>query len=933
MVCRTLGVWAMVFAVIGVWPRATRAQTSPPKPAASADQPSTRGAAATLDRKISLHLEHVTFKQALDAIAAAGHVQIAYSRTYVSSDKLVTLVVDSITVGDALTVLLRGTQISVTVSPGGLLMLDDAADTAGGGRVLSLTAAAVARTDSGSVTGTITDSVTGAGVRGAIARVDETNQMAMTNANGVFTIAPVAAGKYHVSIRRVGFLPHVRLVVIEGGKQTVVDAILSRQPTKLEEVLTTATGSQRRVEVGNDITTLSADSILNIAPATNLTQLLETRVPGLVVQNTTGIPGAPSRLRLRGVSSIEQSDDPILIVDGIRVYSNQSGSYNQQNGNLTNGGSQVIGRVNTPNGNSSTGNQGYYGPSPIDLIDPNSIESIEVMKGPSAAALYGSDAGNGVIIIKTKRGVAGQTRWNLSGNETIETLPGNWPVNYFRFGHASGLNNTGSQVCSLYDGPQNCTTDSLVAFQALNNPRLSPLGTGSAQEVALGVSGGAGPLTFAAGGDASQTSGILHLPEIEVQRFDKYHPFPAPGWMINPDQYGTWAAHDNLTVQLGHSAGSPSLSMTSSVMKANQQQSSLQTAIAQLENSYIDSTTLASNPLIDEYYERAQLASLKYTNALSLSNWAPVKWLPITATVGLDVYDTYNTSLTPYGYVLNSSDSLGHYAVQQGQNVVATYNLGTTILTKYVNLSTGFNVQSTTTNTLSGFSTQLTPGVSVPQSFACGGSGGCVSDLTSSLSTYGWYIQPALRPFGRLFVNPAVRLDGGNASGANAQISFYPKIDASYLAIDDRNNRAVPWITQLRPRIAFGIAGVQPGPAEKLRLFQTGTVTSLDTNEPVTVVDLNSLGNTKLVPERSNETEGGIDATLFRGRVNVTATGYYKMRFDAILNVPVAPSVGVGNALDLDGIGQQQKNIGTVRNEGMEFTFSAVPWEIGRAHV
>ena len=924
MAYRMFATWTVVCVASAMAPNLARAQStgSPPSavPTAAADQSTTRGDAAVLDRRISLHLDHVTFKQAIDTIAAVGHVRIAYSRTHVPLQKIVTLVIDSITVGDALTVLLRGTQIGVAISPGGVLMLDDVD-------------APPARAEAGTLSGTVTDSVTGLRVPYTTVLIEETAQAATTNAKGVYAIAGVAAGKYHVTVRRVGFLPRTKPMVIGGGKVTTLDFALQRQPTKLDEMVTTATGDEHRYEVGNDITTVSGDSVMGIAPITDLTDMLATRVPGLDVQSTSGNPGAPSRLRLRGLSSIQRSDDPIVIVDGVRVYSNQSGSYSNLSGTSSGGGSNlgIAGRVPFPNGAVTTaGTGGYAAPSPIDQIDPNSIETIEVMKGPSAAALYGSDAGNGVIIITTKRGVAGRTHWSLALNQGIEEQPGEWPVNYFLFGHGTGLEAGPSGLCSIFLGPAQCTRDSVVGFQALNDSRLSPLGEGMDRRASLGVSGGSGLVTFALTGTASDRSGYLHLPAEEVDRFEKFHGFPAPDWMKHPDQYGTWGGTSNLRVQLGHSQ--TFLALTSSIFHSAQQQSSLQSALAALENSYIDSTTLAAQPLLSEYYERAQLNTLTSTNALSLQNWTPVSWLPISATFGLSTANSSNNALTPRDYLLGVADSLGEYSASNGQTVTETINLGTVVRFKWVSLATGINVIATNTQNMSASTTSLPLGVTQASVFTCLGS--CAAQSSGSQSTYGWYLAPTLNPFSRLFISPGFRLDGGTASGRNASLTAFPKLDVSYIAIDRRNNSAVPAITMLRPRVAFGIAGVQPGPVDKLRLYSSGTVIEVDSGNangsPVSIATLNSLGNTKLTPEQSREFEGGLDAGFLNDRLNITTTGYYKMRYNAILGVPIAPSVGSA------GAATQERNIGTIRNEGLEATMNvdavetrSVSWSFG----
>src|SRR5260221_11224162 len=136
---------------------------------------------------------------------------------------------------------------------------------------------------------------------------------------------------------------------------------------------------------------------MQAAAIRNLTGLLATRVPGLTVQRTSGAPGDPARLRLRGVASALRSNDPIVVVDGVRIYAEQSAA---RSANLADP------RRNAP-GTLGVNPPPYAAPSPLDNIDPNSIETIEVLKGPSAATLYGQDAANGVIVITTKKGKAG----------------------------------------------------------------------------------------------------------------------------------------------------------------------------------------------------------------------------------------------------------------------------------------------------------------------------------------------------------------------------------------------------------------------------------------------------------------------------------------------------------------------------------------------
>jgi hypothetical protein len=209
----------------------------------------------------------------------------------------------------------------------------------------------------------------------------------------------------------------------------------------------------------------------------------------------------------------------------------------------------------------------------------------------------------------------------------------------------------------------------------------------------------------------------------------------------------------------------------------------------------------------------------------------------------------------------------------------------------------------------------LAPGVSVPDHLATSTVGSAAS------TTAGWFVEPRLNLHSRFFVNPGFRFDGGSNSGSSSTFSLFPKLNFSWIAIDRESDAPLFGVlTLLRPRISFGIAGVQPAPDWKLRLANHADVASGNTT--ITAPSqggglvLTSLGNTQLHPERSREIEGGADFEFWGSRLSVTATKSYKLRIDAIEQLPVAPSV-YGGLLPL------YKNIGKVRNTSTEISVSA----------
>lgn len=870
----------------------------------------TPSAEALLARRITVTLNNVSLKRAIDSVASAAKVVVQYRLPVINAHTTpVSVHAVGTALGIALEQVLQGTALRVVPDQRGHLLIEEAPDA-------SVRADSVR--DVGTVTGRVLDSVTGRGVTGATVKVAGTKIGTMTQDSGRFVLRNVPAGHQVLTTKIFGYRPANQAVTVISAQSVVIRIPLTSVPNVLSGVVTTAAGVQRKVEIGNDITTINADSVMQHAPVSSVTDLLETRVPGLTITRSSGVPGSPSRLRLRGVSSIGGPKDPIVVVDGVRVYAAQS---DPRNANLAPTSGRGIGGGNQ-------GTSAYAAPSPLDQIDPNTIETVEVFKGPSATAIYGSDAANGVIVITTKKGRAGPTLWSLNGGIGMSTEPGQWPVNYYRFG--SSLQTPFVPQCAWND--LTCHVDSVVGFQALNDDRYKLFDTGWDQTLASTVSGGSSSLQYSLTGSAAQNLGILKLPAIEETRFQKFYGMPAPGWMRRPLNYRTWGATGQLVA-----APNPAVQvmLTSNWFNSRQQQSSLESAILQLEGEYIDPTQLANTPLIQNDVERALDQSISTTNAATI-NWRALPWLPLTATGGINTIDRTDESYIPYGISsggpgTSNGDTTGSYGIGRGTSQDKTLSLGTSMSLPGVTLAVGGNWHNATTADLHAYTNQLAPGISEPSAFpSCENMTNCqqsTSQSTTRFSTYGWYVQPTLNVNSRFFVSPGFRLDGGSASGSHAGLTGFPKIDLSWIAVDRQEGAPLfGVVTQLRPRVAFGYAGIQPNPADKLRLFNANAnngphVVSIDGATFLPDVSLSTLGNTQLHPERDGELEGGFDANLWNGRLQLTYTQYTKTAHDAIIAIPVAVSASG------DIANSQSVNIGVIRNAGQEATVNMQLWD------
>ena len=222
---------------------------------------------------------------------------------------------------------------------------------------------------------------------------------------------------------------------------------MERTIIQLQQVLTTATGEQRRVEIGNSVSTIDVAKTIEDSPVKNMGDLLVAKAPGVQVLPGNMTSGG-SRVRIRGTSSLSLTNDPIYIIDGIRMTSNSA----------------------------STGiGVGGTSPSRVNDINPEEIENIEVVKGPSAATLYGTDAANGVILITTRKGRAGAPRWQVYAENGVIQDRSKYPTMYAILGHAPATPSV-TRRCFLREiGDGTCIKDSESSVNVYEDQELTPI--------------------------------------------------------------------------------------------------------------------------------------------------------------------------------------------------------------------------------------------------------------------------------------------------------------------------------------------------------------------------------------------------------------------------------------------------------------------------
>ena len=245
------------------------------------------------------------------------------------------------------------------------------------------------------VSGRVTNEQTGQGVGEAVVSVEGTRIAVRSSADGRF-VFNVPDGDQRLTVRAIGFK---RDSVTVPALERTVTVALEPDPFKLEEVVVTgqSTGIEKR-NLPNAVATVSA-SELTRAPTGTLESALQGKIPGALIQANSGAPGGGIQVNLRGVSTITGDVNNLFVIDGV-VVSNDA---------IPNGANAVTA--------AQSGGAPQNQDNPVNRIadlNPEDIERIEVLKGGSAAAIYGSKANNGVVIITTKRGQQGKPQFNLT---------------------------------------------------------------------------------------------------------------------------------------------------------------------------------------------------------------------------------------------------------------------------------------------------------------------------------------------------------------------------------------------------------------------------------------------------------------------------------------------------------------------------------------
>ncbi len=737
----------------------------------------------------------------------------------------------------------------------------------------------------GSISGTVIDSATKKWINGVTIVLAGKKFSATTRDDGKFIISNVPNGNYQLSAKMLGYSQKSVSVVVNGAVANINIQLIATA-TSLNEVVTTATGPQRRVEVPHDVATINPSEIMARSPVRSVADILEAaQVPGVQVQRGGGDPGAATKVRIRGISSISQTNDPVVIVDGVWIDATTSS------------------------------------PSKLDDIDPATVEKIEIVRGPSAATLYGQDASNGVIVITTKKGRPGTTRWNLTYNRDWGQTYGRLPLTYLGMGH--GAQDRAPVFCNIANMVGGgCVQDSVLIFDP-NSPLLAREGSEVNSKYLLGMDGGSNTITYAITATSMNTIGVRKTSDADLVRFRKV------GYEVSPEfKKPSELNRRNFTTRLDinpRSNISLGITLTSAQSQLRDNRFDIDWGFnvgGVVANTSIKSFNADTNIRSDYEHKVLSVENPKSTNTGIISGvikYHPRSNIVINGTLGVENITTESSEYkrnTNCHIVTGCIDALGARAEQATNRVTYTARANTSLsiinlgkLNRFLEIrpSIGGDLKRTKLSDISIGKIDIPAG---DRSLSSGvlwalGTG---HELYEN-ATAGWYLNSNIGIAKRIYFDVGIRQDIGSAITTSSR---YPKIGGSWLISDEPFWKTNNLINLLRLRTAIGHSAVQPDIGDIYGKFVSTTV-YLD-GKTLRSARIDGIGNSKLKSERAIELELGFDADIIYDRINLILTYATSQNKNALINRHEPPSFGSGlNAL-------RKENVAKVSNKNFELS-------------
>jgi TonB-linked SusC/RagA family outer membrane protein len=737
------------------------------------------------------------------------------------------------------------------------------------------------------ISGHVTDRATNQGLPGVTVLARGTTIGTSTNSEGVYSIT-IPATVTRLSFSFIGYVNQER--AIEGS---VVDVALATDVKQLDEVVVSGLASTiKRSNLANSVATVSAAELTGISRPATVDAALNGKVAGAVISSTSGAPGGGVSIQLRGISTISGSSQPLYIIDGVYAISNEVG--NGAGAAAFTGASSATSTTTQDNGTNR-----------ISDLNPNDIESIEILKGPSAAAIYGTRANAGVIVIKTKRGAAGQTR--ISATQDF---------GFSQARHLLGTEGwTPEKIDQFYTGARaTAEKAALAAAQAsgkIYDYEKEIFGNNAfTRNTSVSVSGGTDRTRFFVSGSTTLDKGIVNNTGFQRnsiranvdQKIGKLIDLSLNSGYNNSTNRRGFFGNDNNGVAIAYNL----FQIPNYAELHPNPQGIFPSAAPYAGDNPLAIIERAVNTERTDRVTEAATATLhileKENSSLRLATQGGIDFSSSTANLALPADLQSQQSVNFPGVSRIAKTQFFNYNLQSfliydwkvGQNLSLTSQIGAVRL----NLSSNQSYQQ---------GQNLAPGPLLPNR------GTIITQLVTltDQTDVGYVAQQELNFRDQIIATGGVRFDKSSRNGDPQKLFAFPKASLA-INIAKFDFWSVDAINQVKLRAAYGETG---GPPPFGATFSA--LTGISTGGRVGLIPATTVGNPAIEPERATELEVGLDLGFLNNRITLETSVYNKKVINLINSFVLSPSTGV--------LSIPSYPVGDLRNRGLEIGLTVVP--------
>ena len=729
------------------------------------------------------------------------------------------------------------------------------------------------------VTGIVTDATDGSPVIGANILVKGTSAGAISDIDGNFSVN-IPSGYNVLVITCIGYKSQE--IVLTPG-QRVQNIALREDSELLEEVVVVGYGTSRKVDITGSVSSVSGEDLKKTI-ATNLDQMMQGKISGVQITQNSGAPGGAASIRIRGAGSINNSNEPLYIIDGVPFSGKGTDIIGFEWAGGTNGQSKV---------------------NPLSAIAPSDIVSIDVLKDASATAIYGSDGANGVIMVTTKRGKEGRTNINYDGYLSMQNVAKKVDMMNLREYAQYQL-----EVCEFLQR----TPDAFYG-----DPSILGKGTDWQDEIfrtamiqshQLSIDGGNDRIQFAASGGWMEQEGIII--GSDFTRFNSRLNIDATiyKWL----KAGSSLAFTHTEETITNNDGSDGVIMQALTMQPS------------IPVYNFDGTWAGPNDIYGaSQYNPVWLAKMK-NNGLERNQVTgsfflsidPIKALNIRSEYSFNYTNSHNMAFVPsysFGIVSNDINQIRDRTDQSSYWLWKNYATFTKSIDKHKFSAMG-GMEVSESNWL---------GSSITKQSLSSNDIHVITSDGEFKNNDGWkdkYTKASF--FGRINYNfderylltATMRADGSSKFGPNNKWGYFPSVALAWRINNEAFLKGNEYISNLKLRLGYG----QVGNSQIDNYLYGAAMTRMNTPFG-TGYRMRNIANPDLGWEAAEQYNLGLDLGLFNERISLALDFYQKDSRNLLLQVPVPSYLG---GTEWNDVQTPMVNIGKTRNKGVDITLNTV---------